>query len=156
MNMDNGAMTAKKMPSDATTDAWIALVRAHQRALTSIETDLKAAGFPPLAWYDVLLELRRAAPDGLRPMEFEDRLLLAQHNVSRLLDRLEKAGHVSREAHESDGRGQRIHATESGLDLQKRMWPVYGAAIERHLGTKLAGDHETERLAQLLRKVAQR
>ena len=146
-------MTAK-MPSNATTDAWIALVRAHERTLTSIEADLKAAGFPPLSWYDVLLELRRAGSDGLRPMEFEDRLLLAQHNVSRLLDRLEKAGYVTRAAHESDGRGQRIHATEAGLDLQKRMWPVYGAAIERHLGSKLADDAEAARLANLLGKLA--
>lgn len=143
-----------KMPSDATTDAWIALVRAQQKALTSVEADLKAAGFPPLAWYDVLLELRRAGPEGLRPMEFEDRLLLAQHNVSRLLDRLEGAGYISREAHESDGRGQRIHATAAGLDLQKRMWPAYGAAIERHLGAKLAGDDEAARLADLLGKLA--
>lgn len=150
-------MMTGKMPSDATIDAWIALVRAHQKAFSSIEADLKAAGFPPLAWYDVLLELRRSGADGLRPMEFEDRLLLAQHNVSRLLNRLEKAGYIRREAHERDGRGQRIHATKAGLDLQKRMWPVYGAAIERHLGAKLGADgEEAEVLAGLLRKVAGR
>ena len=155
MNPDNRAMTAK-MPSPATTDAWIALVRAQQRALTSVEADLRSAGFPPLSWYDILLELRRAGSDGLRPMEFEDRLLLAQHNVSRLLDRLEKAGYVSRDAHESDGRGQRIHATEAGLDLQKRMWPVYGAAIERHLGSRLNDDAEAGILARLLARIAAR
>jgi DNA-binding MarR family transcriptional regulator len=153
MNLDNGAMT-EKMPSDATTDAWIALLRTQQAVLAAVEADLKVAGFPPLAWYDILLELRRAGPDGLRPMEFEDRLLLAQHNVSRLLDRMEKAGYVTRAAHERDGRGQRIHATGAGLDLQKRMWPVYGAAIERHLGAKLANDDEASTLAQLLQRIA--
>jgi DNA-binding MarR family transcriptional regulator len=153
MNPDNGVMT-EKMPSDATTDAWIALVRTQQAVLAAVEADLKVAGFPPLAWYDILLELRRAGPDGLRPMEFEDRLLLAQHNVSRLLDRMEKAGYITRAAHERDGRGQRIHATGAGLDLQKRMWPVYGAAIERHLGAKLANDDEASTLAQLLQRIA--
>jgi DNA-binding MarR family transcriptional regulator len=143
-----------KMPSDATTNAWIALVRAHQKTLSAVEADLKAAGFPPLAWYDVLLELRRAGADGLRPMQFEERLLLAQHNVSRLLDRMEKAGYVSRKAHESDGRGLRIRATAAGLDLQKSMWPVYGAAIERHLGARLDSDQEAARLAELLAKLA--
>ena len=142
-----------KLPSDATTNAWIALIRAHQKTLSAIEAALKAAGFPPLSWYDVLLELRRAGDEGLRPMEFEERLLLAQHNVSRLLDRMEKAGYVSRKAHESDGRGQRICATASGLDLQKSMWPVYGAAIERHLGAKLAGDGEATALAGILEKL---
>jgi DNA-binding MarR family transcriptional regulator len=145
-------MTAK-MPSDPTTDAWIALVRAQQKVLGAVEADLKAAGFPPLAWYDILLELRRARPDGLRPMDFEPRLLLAQHNVSRLLDRLEKAGLIQRMAHRSDGRGQQIHITDAGLDLQKRMWPVYGAAIERHVGSRLAGDEEARKLAGLLGKL---
>lgn len=146
-------MTAN-MPSDATTDAWINLMRAQQKILGAIEADLKSAGFPPLSWYDVLLELHRAGQAGLRPMEFESRLLLAQHNVSRLLERLEKAGYVIRQAHESDGRGQRIYATDAGLDLQKRMWPAYGAAIERHLGAKLGGDAEAVVLAGLLKRVS--
>lgn len=142
-----------KMPSDAVTDAWIALVRAQQKVLGAVEADLKAAGFPPLDWYDILLELRRAEPDGLRPMDFEPRLLLAQHNVSRLLDRLEKAGLIRRLAHESDGRGQQIHITNAGLDLRSRMWPVYGAAIERHVGSKLEGDEDAARVAELLRRL---
>lgn len=141
------------MPSDATTDAWINLMRAQQKVLGAIEADLKAAGFPPLSWYDVLLELRRAGEAGLRPMEFEDRLLLAQHNVSRLLDRLEKAGYIRRAAHESDGRGQQIHATDAGLELQKTMWPAYGAAIERHVGKKIVGEEEAQALAGLLGKL---
>ena len=144
----------QSMPSEATIDAWINLMRAQQKLLAAIEADLKSSGFPPLSWYDVLLELRRAGPEGLRPMEFEERLLLAQHNVSRLLDRLEKAGYIRREAHERDGRGQQIHATEAGLDLQKRMWPAYGAAIERHLGARLGGDDAAEVLAGLLKKIS--
>ena len=153
MNLDNDLMT-QTMPSEATTGAWISLMRAQQKLLAAIEADLKSAGFPPLSWYDVLLELRRADPEGLRPMEFEDRLLLAQHNVSRLLDRLEKAGYIRRDAHERDGRGQQIHATEAGLDLQKRMWPAYGAAIERHMGVRLGGDDAAEVLAGLLKKIS--
>ena len=144
------------MPSDATVNAWINLVRAGARVLAAIESDLKAEGFPRLAWYDVLLELDRAGPAGLRPMEFEDRLLLAQHNVSRLLDRLDKAGLVARRAHQSDGRGQVILATEAGLDLRRRMWPAYGAAIERHLGSRLAGDAEAAALASVLARIGAR
>lgn len=153
MNLSIGGMT-RNMPSDAVVTAWIDLVRARDAVFAAVEADLKAAGFPPLSWYDVLIELRRAGSEGLRPMEFEDRLLIAQHNVSRLLDRLEKAGLIRRQAHESDGRGQLIHATDAGLDLQRRMWPVYGAAIERHMGSRLAGDGEADLLASILRKLA--
>lgn len=140
------------IPSEAVVDAWVRLVRAQTAVLGAVEAELKAAGFPPLEWYDVLLELKRAGRSGLRPFEFEGRLLIAQHNVSRLLDRLEKAGLVERRRHEQDGRGQVVVATEAGLDLQRRMWPVYRQAIQRHVGRKLEA-REAEQLGRLLGKL---
>src|SRR3977135_1381041 len=81
------------------------LNRARDGGRSAIEQDLKAGGSPPLAWYDVLLELARA-PDGrLRPFEIEKVTLLAQYNLSRLLDRLEKEGLVVRAPCDDDGRG---------------------------------------------------
>ena len=135
-------------PSDAAVTAWVSLVRASRHVLGAVEADLKKAGFPPLGWYDVLLELRRAeAP--LRPLELEGRLLLAQSNVSRLVDRLEAAGYVERQPCEEDGRGQVVALTGAGRDLLKRMWPAYRAAIQRRVGAKLPGDRAS-RLAGLL------
>ena len=149
MNRHNDAMT-EDMPSEPVVDAWISLMRAQHRVLAAIEADIKAAGFPPLSWYDVLLELRKAGDEGLRPLEIEERLLIAQHNVSRLIDRLEKAGYVIRHAHEKDGRGQRIELLPAGRDLLARMWPVYGAAINRHMGRKLFDDAAAKALTELL------
>ena len=40
--------------------AWARLMKAQRVALGSIEEALKSAGFPPLAWYDALLELEHA------------------------------------------------------------------------------------------------
>ncbi len=139
-------------PSDEVVTAWARLVRAEQALLGAIEAELKQAGFPPLAWYDVLLELGRAEDGRLRPMELERRTLLAQYNASRLIDRLEKSGLVAREAHPDDGRGQWVAITAEGRALQKRMWKVYGAAIARHVGAKLSRA-EAEQLAGLLGKL---
>ena len=50
-------MTAKL--ADITVTAWARLIRAQQAMLERVEADLKTAGLPPLAWYDVLLELNR-------------------------------------------------------------------------------------------------
>lgn len=140
-------------PSDAATRAWTRLMRAQQAVLGAIERDLKAADLPPLAWYDVLLELSRA-PDGrLRPFEIEQKTLLAQYNLSRLLDRLEKERLVERVAHEADGRGQWVAITPPGRTLQARMWKVYAGSIERHVGKKLddkAAAMLTELLGRLL------
>jgi DNA-binding MarR family transcriptional regulator len=141
------------LPSESVTRAWVRLIRAQRRALRLVEADIKAAGFPPLAWYDVLLELKRAG-GSLRPQDVERHLLLAQHNVSRLLDRLAEAGLVERRPYEGDARGQVIALTSAGADLQKRMWPVYGAAIHRHVGVPLGDDRNAEALWRLLGPLA--
>jgi DNA-binding MarR family transcriptional regulator len=91
---------------------------------------LESVLLPPLAWYDVLLELERAGKPGLRPFELQDALLLAQYNLSRLLDRLERRTYVERRECQQDGRGQVAVITEAGRDVRKRMWPIYATAIK--------------------------
>ena len=148
-------MPMKHDPTEETVIAWARLVRAEQLVLGRIEAALKAAGLPPLAWYDVLLELSREPAGKLRPLELERRTLLAQYNASRLIDRMERAGLVAREAHPEDGRGQLVAITAEGRALQKRMWRVYGPAIAEHVGCKL-GRGEAAELAALLEKLIDR
>lgn len=144
---------ASSSPSDTVVLAWARLVRAHTAALAAVEQALKAAGLPPLAWYDLLLELRRAGAAGLRPSEIEQRLLLAQHNVSRLVDRLEAAGLVRRAPCAVDGRGQMVVIEDAGKAMQRRMWPVYATAIEQAVGAQLTAA-EAKTLADLLGKLS--
>lgn len=138
------------LPSEDVIRAWARLIRAHQVALEAVESDLKAAGFPALSWYDVLLELKRERAEGLRPMELEQRLLIPQHNLSRLIERMVKAGHVQRRPCPEDGRGQIVGMTRAGRDLLRRMWPVYGASIQRHVGQRLVEEANAAKLAELL------
>ena len=126
-------------------------MRAQARLLAAIERALKAESLPPLAWYDVLLELGRPeSADGLRPKELEKRILLPQPNVSRLLDRLEAAGLLERTRCDHDGRGQLIVATKEGDAMRKQMWPVYATALHHELGERLSGE-ELKNLAMLLK-----
>ena len=149
-----GAPMSDTIPTDAVVTAWARLMRAQRLALQNVEADLKSAGLPPLGWYDALLELKRAGDGGLRPVELEGRLLLAQHNVSRLIDRLEAGGHVERRPCDDDGRGQMVVISRQGLELLKRMWPIYRAAIQRHVGSKLESDVDAAKLAALLDSLA--
>ena len=143
-------MADLQTPSETVITVWARLLRAQRKALGGVEADLKAAGFPPLGWYDALLELRKAGEDGLRPLQLEAQLLLEQHNISRLVDRLVEAGYVERQPCATDRRGYMLALTEAGADLLRRMWPVYRAAIQRHVGGKLASEAEAETLARLL------
>src|SRR5260370_38912933 len=90
-----GAM--HRSPSPQTVAAWARLVRVQQHVLAAVEADLKAGGFPPLAWYDALIELLRAANGRMRPVELEKAMLLPQYSTSRLTGRLAPAGLVVRE-----------------------------------------------------------
>ena len=144
-----------RSPSDAAVKAWIRLNRARDRVLDAIERDLKAGGCPPLAWYDVLLELTRADKGRLRPFEIEKETLLAQYNLSRMLDRLEKDGLVTREPCEDDARGQWVVVTEKGRATQARTWKVYAKSIQKHVGEKL-DDKAAAALAELLGRLTAR
>lgn len=149
----NNRVSSPCPPSPAITRAWVRLMRAQQIVLAAIEHDLKTAGLPPLSWYDVLLELVRAEDGRLRPFEIERRALLAQYNLSRLLDRLEGKGLVRRESFGDDGRGRWVVVTDEGRAMQARMWSVYGKALCDHVGAKL-NDVDAEALADLLAKLS--
>lgn len=141
------------VPSDAVMAAWVALIRAHRVALGSVEAALKERGFPPLAWYDVLLELDRTNGGELRLAELETRLLLTQYGVSRLVSRLEKENLLDRRVSSEDGRGRVAVITDAGRDLRKRMWPVYAAAVQKAIGVPL-GDADAAMVGRLLSTVA--
>ena len=136
----------KRKPSTEATAAWIRLMRVQSRVLDAVEQDLKKAGFPPLAWYDALLELSRAPSGEMRPVELEKQMLIPQYSTSRLIDRLVDEGLAARRECKMDKRGQFVEITEAGRELQKKMWGAYSAAIEKHVGSKLSRHRRAETL----------
>lgn len=143
-----------KEPSDNVVAAWIALIRAQKTSLQTVEQAFKQQGLPPLAWYDVLWELEQARPEALRPFELEQRLLMPQYGLSRLLDRIRDAGYLERRPSAADGRGYDIAITAAGRTIRKKIWPVYAEALNRALGEKLS-DAEAKKLAGLLGKLGE-
>jgi|SRR5262249_13658566 DNA-binding MarR family transcriptional regulator len=143
----------ERSPASETVTAWARLLRVQHNLLMAVEADLKAAGFPPLAWYDALLELSRAANGRMRPVELEKAMLLPQYSTSRLIERLTRAGLIVRLVCPMDRRGQFIAITPEGRALQRRMWEAYAASIERHLGTRLSRA-DAGRLCELLAKLS--
>ena len=117
-------------PSKQAETTWVLLIRVQQRLLDRVEAALKEAGLPLLSWYDVLLELSRDTDTGLRQYEIGERVLLNKHNLSRLIDRLEREGLVKRLVCDADGRGNVVKITKKGLQLKQTMWPVYAKAIQ--------------------------
>jgi DNA-binding MarR family transcriptional regulator len=140
-------------PCESAVRAWGCLARAHQAAMSRVESALKAAGLPPLAWYEVLVELERGGC-GVRPFALEEALKLPQYGLSRLLARMEAAGLVVRGSCPEDGRGQMVALTDAGRAMRRRMAPVQAAAVQEAVGAHLSPE-EAEGLAALLGRLAQ-
>jgi len=57
--------------------------------------------------------------------------------MSRFVDRVEAAGYVRREPDPADRRALQVAITDEGVDLLRRMWPVYEQGIQRHFAAFL-------------------
>lgn len=116
--------------SSSEPDTWFRFVRAHRCLIREIERRLAAAGLPAYAWYDALWGLE-SGPDGARRMsELADVMAIERYNLTRLVDRLEAEGLVTRSRASDDGRGAYAAITESGKVLRKKMWKIYEGAVE--------------------------
>lgn len=133
-------------------EAWRALLSAHAAAVERIERGLLEAGLPPLGWYDVLLELSAAPGCRLRMHELARAVVLSRSGLTRLVDRLEKAGLLRRKPDPEDGRGSFAVLTDDGARLREKMWPVYAEGIAKHFGAHIS-DEEAEVLIQALGRV---
>ncbi|HXZ99543.1 MAG TPA: MarR family winged helix-turn-helix transcriptional regulator [Candidatus Binatia bacterium] len=124
---------------------WRALLRAESSLACRLERELVAAEGLPLAWYEVLLVLDRAPRGAVRLQQLMGAVLMTKSGVTRLVDRMEQAGLVSRAGCPSDRRGAYAVITDLGRDKLRRASPVHADGIQRHLASVL----DLSRAAQL-------
>ena len=122
--------------TDTETEAWMGLVKAQQLLYRKVEEELKKKGYPCLNWYDVLWELDRAEDGSLRLNDLGKRVLFDKYNVTRIVQRLEEEGLVSRTQCPIDGRGIFACITDKGRMLRREMWPVYKETVKKSFFSK--------------------
>jgi len=141
-----------KRLAEQAVQVWARLIRVEQDLLARVEDELKAAGLPPLTWYDVLLELSREADGRLRQRDLQSKTLLAKYNLSRLLDRMAEAGLVTRDAVDEDARGAYVRIIAAGQAMRKTIWPVYSKGIAEHFASRLS-ERDIAELGRILLKL---
>jgi len=94
-------------------DPWTRFLRAHSEVNAALERDLIEKHDLKLAWFDVLAQLD-AGGGRLRMTELAERILFSASGLTRLVDRLEKAGLVEREPCADDRRGFWARITPTG------------------------------------------
>ena len=112
--------------------AWRTFLKAHATLIDRIDHDLVAARRPPLSSYDVLIELYEAPEHRLRMHELAERVVLSRSGLTRLVDRLEAEGLLTRDRCGTDRRGAYAVITEQGIEALQQTWPIYAKGIAEY------------------------
>ena len=137
---------------DESLAAWRAFLTAHAHITRRISRELAAAELPDLAWYDLLWALYRRPDRRLRVNELAREVVLSPTAMSRFVDRVQAAGCVRREPDPADRRALQVVITNAGVDLLRRMWPVYERGIEAHFAAFLG--RSPRRVRAMLERMA--
>jgi len=134
--------------------AWRAFLKAHATVVDRINHDLVAKQRLPLSSYDVLIELYEAPDRRLRMHELAQRVVLSRSGLTRLVDRLEAEGLLTRDRSGTDRRGAYAVITEQGVAALRKAWPVYAQGISQYFAQWLTQE-EAQILATALERLLQ-
>ncbi|KAA2264055.1 MarR family transcriptional regulator [Solihabitans fulvus] len=129
-----------RLPTRTELEVWRSFLRAHARITRSLETELIAEQRLSLAAYDVLVQLAETEERRMRMTELADAVLLSRSGVTRLVDRLERAGLVGRERADRDGRGVVAVLTQQGMDRLRAAAGTHLSGVAKHFASTFDSD----------------
>jgi len=136
-------------PDDWRLAAWRSFLRTHSHLVRQLEQQLQAHGKIPLGSYDVLVQLAEAPGNRLRMSELAEAVLLSRSGLTRLVDRLQRAGLVQREPDPDDARGMYSVLTAKGRDTLRDASYVHLAGVSALVLNRLS-DTELRQLQALM------
>ena len=101
-------------------EVYLSILRTASELSHAVDQFFRPFDITP-SQYNVLRILQGAGTDGLCRNEISERMVTATPDMTRLLDRMEKAGWVTRERAEEDRRQVSTHITKSGTELLARL-----------------------------------
>ena len=94
--------------------------------------------------FEVLMILGRAGPDGLPMRSIGQERVLSTGGASRLVDRMEAAGLVTRTADPADRRGRRVRLTAAGQDTAVRAARIHAQNVRYYFLEPLPTEHHAQ------------
>src|SRR4051794_7998504 len=105
--------------------AWRGMLRVHTALVKALDAELAEAHDLPLSSYEVLITLETAPNRKRRMAELADSVLLSRSGMTRLVDRLEQNGLLTRDTCTDDGRGCYAVLTDKGAELLAQARPTH-------------------------------
>jgi DNA-binding MarR family transcriptional regulator len=147
----NQAQSSLSSPSREALASWRVFFECALALPDILDAELADAVGLPFRWYDVLVQLEESgmgAPMG----ELASRILASKSGLTRVIDKMEKAGLVRRERPEDNRRVVLVFITPEGLQTLQDARRVHRDGIRRHFTEHLT-EAELTRLAKTLEKV---
>ena len=141
-----------KQLNDRELAAWRGFLRVHASLVSALDRELEEEHGLPLTHYEVLLHLSNAPDNRLRMSDLASSVLLSQSGVTRLVDRLERAGHVVRKPCSEDRRVLYAELTEAGRTRLSEARPTHLAGVRARFLAHF-GDGELDELAAAWERV---
>ena len=131
-----GSMTAE---ADAVRlRAWTDFVLSYNQLMSVLEGEMQAGAGITLSQYDVLLRLAESAEGRLTMSELAGAVLYSTGGLTRLFERMRRAGLVRREPSDEDRRVIYAVLTEAGMARLRAASAVHVEGVRRHFGALLA------------------
>ncbi len=128
------------------------LLETNARLARTLGLELEAQCDLPLAWFEVLLQLRRANDSRLKMNQVADAIVHSTGGTTRLIDRLAEAGLVERQSCPSDRRAIYVALTSAGDAKLDEALGVHLSYLEKNLAGRLSPS-ERSTLTGLLTKI---
>lgn len=93
--------------------------------------------------FNILMILKEHRSEGLSQQELSEHLIVTKSNVVGLIDRLERSGYVTREAHPSDRRFNQIKLTSKGEKLEAKIEKQYFTEVDKLMNVLSAAEKKT-------------
>ncbi|HSS04273.1 MAG TPA: MarR family transcriptional regulator [Solirubrobacterales bacterium] len=133
-------------------EAWGALTRTHAAIAGRLQDALAASDFPPLPWYEVLATVAEAPQERMKMGELAEALVITRGGLTKLVDRLIKAGLMERTFCETDRRVSYATLLPTGRDMLDEMRPVVVAELRLTFAANLS-DSQADELRGMLERV---
>jgi len=132
--------------------AWGGFLNAYAHINRLVEEDLQEHSRLTHVEFEVLLRLSWEADHRLRIQDLAAQSILTRSGVSRVVERLEKAGLVTREEAPEDRRGAYAVLTAAGLERFARAAEVHIAFVRAHFLAHFT-DEELAQMADFWRRL---
>jgi DNA-binding MarR family transcriptional regulator len=133
-------------------EAWGALSRTHAAVTGRLQEALAQGDYPPLPWYEVLATVAEAPEQRMRMGDLAQVLVITRGGLTKLVDRLVKAGLLERTFCETDRRVSYATLCPAGRDLLAEMRPVIVGELEVAFSANLS-EGQAEQLREMLDRV---